>query len=120
MPALATGADVVITGRVADPSLFLAPHAARIRLGGSTIVDRIARGTVIGHLLECAGQVTGGYFADPGRKDVPDLAHLGFPCADVDADGNATLGKVGRHRRRITCYCEGAAALRGHRSAAAM
>ncbi len=56
--------------------------------------DRLARGTSIGHLLECAGQLCGGYFAEPGRKDVPDMAHLGFPYADVDADGSATLGKV--------------------------
>jgi hypothetical protein len=54
----------------------------------------IARGTVIGHLLECAGQLTGGYFADPGRKDVRDLAQLGFPFCDVAADGSGTLGKV--------------------------
>ena len=54
----------------------------------------MARGTVIGHLLECAAQMTGGYFADPGGKDVPDLAHIGFPYADVDADGNCDVGKV--------------------------
>ena len=48
-------------------------------------------GTVIGHLLECAGQLTGGYFADPGLKDVRDLAHLGFPFCDVDADCAAGL-----------------------------
>ena len=48
----------------------------------------------IGHLLECARQPVGGYFADPGRKDVPDMANLGFPYADVDADGNASLSKV--------------------------
>ena len=63
---------------------------------------RLARGTVIGHLLECAGQVTGGYFADPGVKDVPDLAHLGFPFCDVDADGDAVLGKVAGTGGRIT------------------
>jgi hypothetical protein len=57
-------------------------------------VDRLARGTSIGHLLECAAQVSGGYYADPGRKYVPDIAHLGFPFADVDADGHATLGKL--------------------------
>lgn len=56
--------------------------------------DRLARGTAVGHLLECAGQLCGGYFADPGRKDVPGMAHLGFPYADVDAEGNATLAKV--------------------------
>lgn len=93
VPALATGADVVITGRVADPSLFVAPiaHAFGWALDDW---DRVGRATAIGHLLECAGQVTGGYFAEPGLKDVPNLAHLGFPWCDVDAEGNGTLGKV--------------------------
>ena len=93
LPALQTGADVVITGRVADPSLFLAPLAHRFGWSPDDL-DRLARGTCVGHLLECAGQLTGGYFADPGRKDVPDMAWLGFPFADVDADGHAILGKV--------------------------
>jgi hypothetical protein len=94
LPCLESGADIVLTGRVADPSLALAPLAYEF---GWTIDDteRFARGTVVGHLLECGGQITGGYYADPGRKDVPDMAHLGFPFADVDADGNATLSKVG-------------------------
>jgi len=93
VPALATGADVVITGRVADPSLFLAPIAHAF---GWSLEDwdRMARGTVVGHLLECAGQVTGGYFAEPGLKDIPNMAQLGFPWCDVDADGNGVLGKV--------------------------
>jgi hypothetical protein len=93
LPAIATGADVIITGRVADPSLFLAPmvHAFGWPLDDPKL---LARGTVIGHLLECAGQLTGGYFADPGFKDVRDLAHLGFPFCDVEPDGNGTLGKV--------------------------
>ena len=56
--------------------------------------DRLARGTAVGHLLECAGQLCGGYYAEPGLKEVPDMAHLGFPFADVDRNGNATLGKV--------------------------
>ena len=93
LPALQAGADIVITGRVADPSLFLAPmvHEYGWQLDD---VDRLARGTSVGHLLECAGQLCGGYYAEPGRKDVPDMAHLGFPYADVDADGNASLSKV--------------------------
>jgi len=91
--ALAGGADVVITGRVGDPALFLGPM---IHAFGWAADDweRLGRGTVVGHLLECAGQVTGGYFADPGVKDVPDLARLGFPFADIAADGSAVLGKV--------------------------
>ena len=86
MPALATGADVVVTGRVADPSLFVAPIAQHIGIALDDW-DRLARATTVGHLLECAGQLCGGYFADPGRKDVPDMANLGFPFADVDASG---------------------------------
>jgi hypothetical protein len=93
IPALESGADVVITGRVADPSLFVAPIAHHFGWRPDEL-DRLARATVVGHLLECAGQVSGGYFADPGIKDVPDIAHLGFPFADVDEDGSAELGKV--------------------------
>lgn len=91
--ALAGAADVVITGRVGDPALFLGPliHGFGWAMGDW---DRLGRGTVVGHLLECAGQVTGGYFADPGVKDVPGLARLGFPFADVREDGTAVLGKV--------------------------
>jgi len=93
LPALQSGADIIITGRVADPSLFVAPIAYEYGWQLDD-VDRLARGTSIGHLLECAGQLCGGYFAEPGRKDVPDMAHLGFPYADVDADGNASVSKV--------------------------
>ena len=91
--ALAAGADVVITGRAADPAMFLAPliHVFGWRMDDWT---RLGRGTVVGHLLECAGQVTGGYFADPGHKDVPDLARLGFPIGEVGEDGNAVITKV--------------------------
>ena len=98
LPALASGADIVVTGRVADPSLFVAPLMHEYGWAADD-VDRLARGTAVGHLLECAGQLCGGYFADPGRKDIPDMANLGFPFADVDADGSATLGKVDGHRR---------------------
>jgi hypothetical protein len=45
-------------------------------------------------LLECAGQITGGYFADPGFEDVPDMARLGFPIAEVAEDGAAVITKV--------------------------
>lgn len=91
--ALEAGADVVITGRSADPSLFLAPQ---IHEFGWAMDDwpRLGAGTVVGHLLECAGQVTGGYFADPGVKEVPNLARLGFPIAEVRGDGTAVITKV--------------------------
>ena len=91
--ALEGGADVVVTGRAADPAMFLAPLVHEF--GWSTEDwERLGRGTVVGHLLECAGQVTGGYFADPGYKDVPNLARLGFPLAEVAEDGTAVITKV--------------------------
>ncbi len=93
LPALESDADIIITGRVADPSLFVAPMVHHFGWSLDD-VDRIAQGTVVGHLLECGGQVCGGYFADPGKKDVPDFAHLGFPFADIHSDGSAIISKV--------------------------
>lgn len=93
LTALKEGALVVITGRVSDPSLFLAPMIHE--LGWSlNDFELLGRGTVIGHLLECAGQITGGYFADPNTKPVPGLADLGFPLAEIDASGEAVITKL--------------------------
>ena len=91
--ALSGGADVVITGRASDPALFLAPM---IHAFGWAMDDwnLLGQGTVAGHLLECAGQVTGGYFADPGYKDVAGLARLGFPIGEVGEDGSLVITKV--------------------------
>lgn len=91
--ALETGARIVITGRVADPSLFLAPAMHHY---GWRYDDwpRVAAGTAAGHLLECCAQVSGGCFADPGKKEVHDLARLGFPYADVSADGGISISKL--------------------------
>lgn len=99
--ALAQGADVVVTGRVGDPALFVGPliHAFGWSLDDAPL---IGRGTIIGHLLECAGQLCGGYFADAGRKQVPDLARLGFPLAEVAADGRAMLTKVAGSGGRLS------------------
>ena len=92
-PALAAGADVIIGGRLADPSMFLAPIAHRFAWS-ATDMARMGAGTLVGHLLECGMQVTGGYFADPGMKDVPNLAQCGFPIAEVQADGSAVITKL--------------------------
>jgi len=99
--ALKAGADVVITGRVADPALVLGPL---IHEFGWATDDwkTLGQGTLVGHLLECAGQVTGGYFADPGKKDVKDLARLGFPIAEVAADGSAIITKVDGSGGQVT------------------
>ncbi|MBM9484687.1 DUF1446 domain-containing protein [Pseudomonas sp. ICBG1301] len=105
LQALHADADVVITGRVADPSLFLAPQMFEFGWAADDW-QRLGRGTLVGHLLECAGQVSGGYFADPGVKDVADLARLGFPLAEVDAEGEAVITKVsgsGGRVSRATC-----------------
>ena len=105
LDALNAHADILITGRIADPALFLAPM---IHEFGWALDDwdALGQGTVVGHLLECAGQLTGGYFADPGYKEVPDLAHLGFPIAEVSDDGSAVFTKVkgsGGLLNRATC-----------------
>lgn len=103
--ALATGAPVVMTGRVADPSLFLGCmlHGLDWRYDD---YPRLAAGTLAGHLMECAAQLTGGCFADPGRKEVADMARIGFPFADVTAQGEFVLGKVdgsGGRLDEMTC-----------------
>ncbi len=91
--ALRQGADIVITGRASDPALFLAPMVEAFGWAMDDW-DLLGRGTVAGHLLECAGQVTGGYFADPGFKDVAGLARLGFPIGEVSEDGGLVVTKV--------------------------
>lgn len=90
--ALDAGADIVVTGRVADPALVLGPLAHAFGWDWSDW-DRLAAGTLVGHLLECGPQVSGGYFADPGFKDAPDLDRLGYPIAEVKADGSAVITK---------------------------
>jgi hypothetical protein len=99
--ALASGANIVITGRAADPSLFVGPL---IHEFGWAMDDwhQLGQATLIGHLLECAGQVTGGYFADPGYKDVPDLGRLGFPIGEVSEDGTVVITKVAGSGGQVT------------------
>ena len=91
--ALKSDAQIVITGRVADPSIFLAPMMFEF---GWDPLDhvKLGQGTGIGHILECGAQATGGYFADPGFKDVPEPWNFGFPIAEVSSDGSAVISKV--------------------------
>lgn len=88
--AAATGADVILVGRTTDSALALGPLMHEY---GWTDLDRLAAGTITGHLLECGAQVSGAYFADPGKKDVPDLARVGFPIAEVQEDGSFVITK---------------------------
>ncbi|MCX7268989.1 MAG: DUF1446 domain-containing protein [Burkholderiales bacterium] len=91
--ALKAGAHIVVTGRVADPSIFMAPMMFEF---GWDPMDaaKLGQGMGIGHLLECGAQVTGGYFSDPGFKDVPQPWNFGFPIAEVEPDGTTIITKV--------------------------
>jgi hypothetical protein len=91
--ALRQGAQIVVTGRVADPSLFLAPMMYEFGWKEDDWA-KLGQGIGIGHLLECGAQVTGGYFSDPGFKDVPEPWNFGFPIAVVESDGSAVLTKL--------------------------
>jgi hypothetical protein len=91
--ALDRGADVVITGRVADSSLFLAAMVHEFRWAPDDWL-RLGRGQAAGDMVECGGIVSGGFYADPGYKEVKDLARLGFPYLIVEPDGNAVVTKL--------------------------
>lgn len=98
--ALQQGADIVITGRVADAALFLAPlvHEFGWKLEDAATqpeLDRLAQGLAVGHLLECSGQGSGGNFGSQSVwKAIPDLAHIGYPIAEVGEDGSALITKA--------------------------
>lgn len=92
--ALECGADVIITGRVADPALIVGPLVYEFGWNITDDPDKMGTAILAGHLLECAGQVTGGYFADPGHKSVPGLERLGFPIAEVYESGELVITKV--------------------------
>lgn len=100
--AIRAGAQVVVTGRVADPSLVLGPAIAHFGWGAAAW-DQLAGGTMAGHLLECGAQVTGGYFADPGRKDVPGVENIGFPIAEIAADGSCIVTKANGTGGLVDC-----------------
>ena len=101
MQALNAGAQVVVTGRTGDPSLALAPLMHHF---GWSMDEwqKWAVGATAGHLLECGAQITGGYFEDPGYKDVPDPANVGFPIAEVHADGRLFITKALRTGGLVT------------------
>jgi len=90
--ALDAGADIVLTGRVADAALFLAPMVHELGWGWDDW-DKLAQGIVVGHLLECSGQATGGNFGGNWRS-IPDLAHIGYPIAQVWENGDAVITKA--------------------------
>lgn len=100
--ALQQGAQIVVTGRVADPSLLLGPAIAHYQWT-ATDWDKLAGATMAGHLLECGAQVTGGYFADPGKKEVPGLENIGFPIAEIFDDGSCVISKADHTGGLVDC-----------------
>ena len=88
--ALSAGADIIVTGRVADPSMVVAPCVHEFGWAKNDW-DRLAGATVAGHLLECGTHVTGGILTD--WLNVPDPVHLGFPIAEIDSDGSCIITK---------------------------
>jgi hypothetical protein len=91
--ALADGADIVITQRAGDSEQFLAPMMHEFGWSDSDW-NMIASGLGVGHLAECGAQLSGGYFFDPGLKDVPDIHRLGFPIVEMDETGSAVISKL--------------------------
>ena len=87
-------ANAYIGGRVADPALAVGPLMYEFGKDYDADVDFLGKATVAGHLLECGAQVTGGYFADPGVKDVPELWDLGFPILTFTEDERILLEKL--------------------------
>ncbi|MGW3347513.1 acyclic terpene utilization AtuA family protein [Nonomuraea rubra] len=88
--ALSAGADVVVTGRVTDAALVTGPGIWRYGWGPDDL-DPLAGSVVAGHIIECGCQATGGNYAF--FQDVPDLAHCGFPLAELRADGSSVITK---------------------------
>lgn len=88
--ALREDADIVITGRVADPSLTVGPCLAHFGWH-ATDYDRIAGATVAGHLIECGTQACGGFSTD--WLGMPQVHNIGFPIAEIDREGACTLTK---------------------------
>ena len=91
--ALQQGADIVVAGRTSDPALAIAPLVAHYGWAADDW-QMLAVGAAAGHLLECGSQVSGGVFWDPGVKDIPDPANIGFPIAEVGPDGSLVITKA--------------------------
>jgi hypothetical protein len=92
--ALEQGADIVLTGRVADAALSLAPIVHELGWQWDDW-DKLALGLTVGHLLECSGQGSGGNFGSAKEwAAIPDYAHLGYPIAEVSAGGSALFTKA--------------------------
>ena len=88
--ALNKGADIVVTGRVADTSVVMGPAAHHFGWSKDDW-DALARAATVGHIIECSGQATGGNYAF--FQEVPSFKNVGFPLAEVFADGSSVIAK---------------------------
>ncbi|MGV9858636.1 acyclic terpene utilization AtuA family protein [Gordonia sp. NPDC003425] len=88
--ALDSGADIVVTGRVTDASLTVGPAASAFDWEYSDL-DALAGAVVAGHVIECGAQATGGNYSF--FTELPRMGHLGFPIAEVAADGTSVITK---------------------------
>ncbi len=91
--ALEQGADIVLTGRVADCSLFLAPMIHEFGWAQDDW-DLLGKGQIGADMMECGANVSGGFYADPGYKDVPALHDLGYPILEAHPDGSGIVTKL--------------------------
>ena len=89
--ALATGAQVVIAGRSTDTALALAPMIHRFGWG-EQVWDKLAAGTIAGHIVECGAQCTGGN-SQVDWRNIPDMANIGYPIVEAEPDGSFTITK---------------------------
>ena len=99
--ALENKADIIVTGRCSDPSLFLAPFMYEFGWNKND-KDMMAKGIMIGHLLECGAQVSGGYYSTPTRDEVEDLWNVGFPIAEVSENGDVIITKTNTTSGKVT------------------
>ncbi len=89
--ALDSGANIVVAGRITDPALFAGPILSGMNWQADNL-DRVAFATLVGHLLECGGQITGGNFSGDW-ENVPNLERLGYPIAEIYDDATAVITK---------------------------